>query len=126
MTDTSATTTGQAPPAGTYRIDPQRSTIDISTRHLFGLAAVHGSFTLLDGDIRITDSPGESTSRATIDAASFTTNNAKRDADVKSPKLLDVANHPTISFAGSQLQLDGQTFHHPGTLTAHGVSRPVA
>jgi polyisoprenoid-binding protein YceI len=114
-----------AVPAGVYRIDPQRSTVAFTTRHMFGLAPVRGTFTLLDGEIRIGDPVGESTARATIDAASFTTDNPKRDSDVKSPKLLDVAQYPTISFVGDLTREDADGYRHSGALTAHGVTQPV-
>jgi len=44
-----------APTAGSYRIDPVRSRIAFTTRHLFGLGAVHGTFELQDGVIRIAE-----------------------------------------------------------------------
>ena len=115
----------RALPPGVYRIDPTRSTVAFTTRHLFGLAPVHGTFTLLDGEIHIGDPVGESTARATIDAASFTTNNAKRDADVKSPKLLDVALYPTIDFIGELTHETDRGYEHAGALTAHGITQPV-
>ena len=85
----------------------------------------HGTFTLLDGEIHIGNPVGESTARATIDAASFTTNNAKRDADVKSPKLLDVAQYPTIDFIGELTHETDRGYQHAGALTAHGITQPV-
>jgi len=36
------------PPAGRYRIDPARSTITITTRHLFGLGPVRATSTALE------------------------------------------------------------------------------
>jgi len=48
MTD--ATSDVQLPAVGTYRIDPSTSTITFTTRHMFGLGAVKGSFDLNSGD----------------------------------------------------------------------------
>jgi hypothetical protein len=43
-----------APAPGSYRIDAVRSAITFTTRHLFGLGAVRGSFELRDREIHVT------------------------------------------------------------------------
>lgn len=45
------------PLVGIYRIDPAHSTIAFTTRHLFGLGVVRGSFAVQDGEIRSADGP---------------------------------------------------------------------
>ena len=80
--------TVQIPAAGTYRLDPEASSISFATRHMFGLAAVTGSFRLISGQITITDPVTSSTTSAVIDAASFHTGTAARDKDVKSASFL--------------------------------------
>ncbi len=40
------------PPLGSYRIDPTRSTVAFTTRHLFGLAEVRGTLAMRTGQIR--------------------------------------------------------------------------
>src|SRR5262249_58003210 len=60
-----------APAPGTYRIDAARSAITFTTRHLFGLGAVHGSFELRDGEIRVTDPLSECSAPARTSPPSF-------------------------------------------------------
>jgi polyisoprenoid-binding protein YceI len=71
-----------APAPGRYRIDPARTTIQADVRAMFGLLMVQGTFRLRAGEVDITPDPGQSTARANIDAGSFTSGLAARDADV--------------------------------------------
>ena len=66
-----ATATVQIPATGTYRIDPAGSSVSFTTRHLFGLGVVRGTFGVLSGEVTIADPVTASTARAVIDAASF-------------------------------------------------------
>ena len=43
------TATVQIPATGTYRIDPPGSSVSFTTRHLFGLGVVRGTFGVLRG-----------------------------------------------------------------------------
>src|SRR5215831_16025046 len=114
-----------APAPGTYRIDAARSAITFTTRHLFGLGAVRGSFDLHEGEIRIADPLGESSARAKISAASFRTGNPSRDGAVRSARLLDTGAHPGISFLSRRLdQTDGRWILH-GLLSVRGKAHPV-
>ncbi len=117
--------TVQIPAAGTYRLDPQASSISFATRHFFGLAAVTGTFRLVSGDITIVDPVTSSTASAVIDATSFHTGNAARDKDIKSANFLHAGEHPQISFASSDVVLDGDRWLVRGQITVRGVSAPA-
>lgn len=111
---------------GRYRVDPLRSQVRYSGKHLFGLGTVHATFSVRDGDLRIGDTAAESTTSVTVDAASFTSDNTKRDRDVRSAGLLDVEHYPDITFTSTQMQENpGDGWLLPGTVTAHGRSVPV-
>ena len=73
MTDTTPAAAVQIPAAGIYQLDPAASTVTFSTRHMFGLAPVKGTFRLVSGQITIADPVTSSTVSAVIDAASFAT-----------------------------------------------------
>jgi len=123
---TSMTTdTVKIPATGSYRIDPAHSTISFATRHLFGLAPVHGTFRLRDGHIVVADPLAGSSARATISATSFDTGVAARDATIRSATYLDVANHPDIGFASTGLELVEDRWVLHGSLTVRGRTRPV-
>ncbi len=124
MTD-ARTATVDIPPAGTYRIDPQRSTVSYSGRHMFGLGAVHATFTIRSGELRITDPPSRSSTRVLIDADSFSSGNPSRDKDVRSAALLDTAAYPGIVFDADHLRKNDDSWVLAGAVTAHGRTVPV-
>ena len=110
-----------APRLGRYEIDASRSAVTFRTRHLFGLAPVRGSFTILTGTIDVTEPITDSIIHAEIDTASFRTGNQQRDASVRSARFLDAGRHPVMTFAAEGID-GGQV---AGTLTVGTVTRPV-
>jgi polyisoprenoid-binding protein YceI len=127
MTATTTTTTVQIPPAGIYRIDPTRSKVSYSGRHMFGLGVVHATFAVRGGDLRVGDPLTASGVTVTVDAGSFRSTSAKRDKDVRGATLLDVAAYPDITFVSDGLRADGDSgrWLMRGSVTAHGTSVPV-
>ncbi|GAA1983574.1 YceI family protein [Kitasatospora viridis] len=114
------------PTPGRYAIDVPRSGITFTTKHLFGLGTVHGSFRLRGGAVSLTDPPTGTRVDAVADAASFDTGNEKRDSQVLSKTLLDTAGYPDIAFNSTAVEADGAgAWVLRGQLTAHGVSAPV-
>lgn len=111
--------------AGTYRIDPHRSQVTYSSRHMFGLGRVHAAFTIRSGEIKIPASLNDARADAILDSASFTSDSAKRDKDVKSAGLLDVATYPDITFSSSDVSRKDGAIVLNGHVTAHGKTVPV-
>ena len=114
-----------APPPGTYTLDPERTTVRADCKAMFGLFTVHGTFQLKSGQVVIAAEPGGSSVRAIISAASFSSGNATRDADVISPALLDAPGFPEITFAGQGARQDGADWVVTGSVTAHGTPAPA-
>lgn len=116
----------QIPATGTYTIDPTRSTVAFTTRHMFGTGTVKGTFLAHSGRVVISDPPTGSSVEADIRADSFATGSKQRDKDVRSKKFLHAERFPLISFraAKASRNADG-TWTLPGTLTARGVSAPL-
>lgn len=112
----------EAPALGAYRIEAGESTISFTTRHLFGLAPVHGTFALREGTVHVADPVEASTVRATIAAGSFDTGVAARDSTVCSPEFLDAARYPDITFVADHV-VDGHVLR--GTLTVRGRTEPL-
>ena len=123
-----ATTTGQIqiPPTGTYTLDPARSTVAFTTRHMFGAGTVKGTFAVASGEVVIAEPTTASSLYAEVHAGSFDSGSKRRDRDVHSKKFLHVEQYPVISFRTDQVhrQADG-TWTLRGTLTARGVGAPV-
>ncbi|MGW8725014.1 YceI family protein [Streptomyces sp. NPDC055808] len=120
--ETNQDSTTAAPGLGHYTIDPDASTVEFTTRHVFGLLPVRGSFAIRSGSVDIAEPLGDSGVRAEIDTASFRTGSKQRDAAVRSARFLDAARHPSMTFTADRL--DGTTV--AGTLTVCGTARPVS
>lgn len=110
MTSTGRESLVRVPAPGTYVVDPRRSTIAFRTRHLFGLGAVTGTFTLASARILVADPPEQSTVQAAVDAATFNTGTPGRDKTL----LRRIPRHRQL--AGDHLHLE----QHPAD------RRPVA
>lgn len=73
------------PAPGRYVVDPERSRVSLTARHLLGLASVTGTFALRRAELVVDDPNGAGTLKAVLDAGSFRTNSSKRDHDVVPP-----------------------------------------
>jgi polyisoprenoid-binding protein YceI len=113
------------PAPGRYLISPERSTVILRTRHLFGLGAVRATLALRDGRIVVADPPGKSAASARFAVPSFESGNPARDAAVLSRRLLDAEAFPSITFTSTELVRSGQHWLLRGELEVHGVARPV-
>jgi polyisoprenoid-binding protein YceI len=113
------------PQPGHYDIDPDRSRVTFATRHLFGLGRVSGSFAIRGGTADIADPIAASTVYAEIQTASFRTKNRQRDDSVLSPRFLDPAGHPVMTFRSDRIEAGQRGNVLTGTLTVRGTSRPV-
>jgi polyisoprenoid-binding protein YceI len=109
-------------PPGTYRLDPDRSTIRVGVKAFIGLLTVHGSFRLQSGRVTIAADPLASETQAVIAADSFTSGNTLRDHDVISGELLDASAYPTITFTSTHIQPMGEDWVVFGSITARGTS----
>jgi len=89
---------------------------------MFGLGTVHATFAVTSGAVQVRDPVADSTVTVSIDPATFSSGNPKRDRDVVSASLLDCAAHPEISFASRGLAEDTGHWVLSGTVTAHGTA----
>lgn len=109
------------PAPGRYVIDLRQSAVTFRTRHLFGLGAVRGDLAVRAGTADVADPVTGSDLHVEIDATSFETGNAQRDAAVRSERFLDTGRYPVMTFRAGGT--DGTTL--AGTLTVRDVARPV-
>jgi polyisoprenoid-binding protein YceI len=89
------------------------------------MGTVHAQLAITGGELRITRPVRDSHVEATVDAASFDSGNARRDRDVVSSRLLDVAQYPTITFSSTTVREDGDRLVVEGLITAHGTAVPT-
>ena len=109
----------------TFALDPSHSSVEFTARHMV-FSRVRGSFTKFTLDLDIDESTNLPTSAAaTIEAASIDTNVADRDAHLRSADFLDAEKFGTIAFLSTKISGTPSAFTIDGTLTLHGITRPV-
>ncbi|MCA1674218.1 MAG: YceI family protein [Actinobacteria bacterium] len=113
------------PIPGTWHIDPIHSTISATAVHI-GFAKIHGRFREFAGTLTVAEPLEDSSIDVLIDAASIDTDNADRDAHLRSPDFLDVAVFPQIHYTGQgPTVLRPDSWQLAGELTMKNVTRPV-
>ncbi len=109
----------------TYQIDPAHSNAHFAIRHMM-VTNVRGSFSKVTGTVVYDEANPSATSiNASIDATTLNTNDPNRDAHVKSPEFLDVAQYPAITFVSKKVDTSGDEWKVTGDLTIHGVTKEV-
>lgn len=63
MTGTGSDNVVQLPPHGTYRVDPTRSSVRYTGRHMFGLGGVQATFAIAAGAIEVAEPTSASSVR---------------------------------------------------------------
>jgi polyisoprenoid-binding protein YceI len=111
--------------AGSWTLDPARSQVLLETRHTWGLLPVHGTFRQVTGNGTVT-AAGQVTGTITVSAGAVDTKNKRRDKDLRSAKVFDIANHPDITYAVDGMQPDGGGVRVTGRLTVRGRTLPLS
>ena len=111
--------------AGTYTIDPGRSAVRFTATHVFGLKPVDGTMAIRSGTVVVAGEPRRSTVSAEIDAASWATDDARRDKDVRGKRFLDTDRHPVIGFRSTRVVLGADGWQVAGVLGVRGGSCEV-
>lgn len=112
------------PTAETWAIDPSHTQVGFAVKHLM-IANVKGRFPEVSGTVHVDPVTGASVD-ITIQAASITTQDEKRDAHLRSADFLNVDEHPALRFSSTRVDgnLDSKFTLH-GNLQIRGVTRPV-
>jgi polyisoprenoid-binding protein YceI len=109
-----------------WALDPTHSELTFKVKHLM-ITNVKGEFRNFTATIQ---SNGEDFSQAsiqaTVDAGSIDTNNADRDAHLKSADFFDAENYPEITLTGTAFtRLDREHYQLKGLLDMKGVSKEL-
>jgi polyisoprenoid-binding protein YceI len=107
---------GPLAPPGSWRVDPTRSTVGWSVKHL-GVQTVAGSFTAFAGELSGDRASG------TVAAESVRTDDEQRDRFVRSNEFLDADAFPELQFEATVV--DGEPTELDGELTIAGKTLPV-
>jgi polyisoprenoid-binding protein YceI len=110
----------------TWSIDPVHSSVEFSLEYM-GVSSYRTGFRALEGTIRLDPRrPADSSVKASIPVASVDVINERLMGRLMDPDLLGGEDHPTITFASTQVvPVDGTRWMVAGDLTIHGVTRPV-
>jgi len=113
------------PVAGRYEIDPVHTFVSFRAQHLI-VGRVRGRFANVSGSITVADDPIDSSVDVTVDTASLTTGHPGRDEDLRSPRFLDVARYPTLTYRSATIApVPPDRWLVDGQLAIRGVVRPV-
>ena len=111
--------------AGRWQLDPARSTVKLSTKSMWGLVPVKGTFAQVRGEGRV-DPDGVITGRLTVGAGSLDTRNKKRDEHLLGGDFFSASTYPEITFdlTGAEVRRPGLDLS--GRLTVGAQTRPIA
>jgi len=108
-----------------YTIDPVHSSVEFKVKHMM-VSDVKGEFKTFSGTITLDPANIEKSSvEITIESASVSTNNEKRDGHLKSADFFDVEKFPTLTFKSKKVAKKGDGYVATGDLTIRGVTKEV-
>jgi polyisoprenoid-binding protein YceI len=110
----------------TWKIDPAHSEIQFKVKHLM-ITTVTGYFRNFDLEVETQTEDFSSASRIefTAEIDSIDTNNAQRDAHLKSADFFDSENNQQIKFIGKKFNAEGDKGNLTGDLTIRGTTKPI-
>jgi polyisoprenoid-binding protein YceI len=108
-----------------WTVDAAHSEVGFSVKHMM-ISKVKGSFGSYDATVEANE---ENLQGALIDfkidVASINTNNADRDAHLRSADFFDADQFPQITFKASDIVKKGDEYELTGDLTMKGITRPA-
>jgi polyisoprenoid-binding protein YceI len=109
---------------GRWTADPERTRTSFAVGNL-GVRVVHGSIRVVSGELQV-DADGRPVRvSAELEVGTVDTGNAKRDADLRKPGLLDAGAHPVMTFASHDIGPDGTGWRADGVLALRGTTCPL-
>ena len=112
--------------SGSYAVETYHTRVQFSVDHM-GFSTWYGDFSGVTGALELdAKAPRNSQVSISIPVASISTTNAKLDGELRAADWLDAERFPAIRFISSHVVPTGHGHARIlGTLTMHGVSRPV-
>lgn len=107
--------------AGTWTLEPERSSVRFVSKTLWGLIPVNGRFTDVSGEARI-GPDGQPSGRLVIRADSVRTGIGMRDRHLRAADFFDATSHPDIVVDVTGIAPDGRL---TATLSIRGITLPV-
>jgi polyisoprenoid-binding protein YceI len=111
--------------AGSWTLDPARSTATFQSKSMWGLIPVKGVFGSLEGGGTVSPT-GEATGQIGIATGGLDTKNAKRDAHLKGDDFFLSEKYPAISFSLDKIVPTGDGVTVSGSITVRDRSQPIS
>ena len=110
-----------------WKIDPAHSEIQFKVKHLM-ITTVTGYFRTFDTEVVTETEDFNSTTsiRFTADINSIETNNAQRDAHLKSDDFFNAEKYNQIVFTATRYEALNDQATLQGNLTIRGITKPVS
>jgi len=110
----------------TYNIDPAHTYPTFEADHLGGVSLWRGKVNSSSGTITLDQEAGTGNVEVTMDMTTIDFGHQGLNDHAQTPDLFDTAQFPTATYTGRLVDFrDGAPTAVDGTLTLHGVSRPV-
>jgi polyisoprenoid-binding protein YceI len=110
----------------TYTLDPAHTYPSFSADHFGGLSVWRGKFNSTSGKVVYDKDAKSGSLDVTVDINSINFGMPKLDEHAKSAEIFDAAKYPTATFSGKFTKFNGSApAEAQGTLTMHGVTKPV-
>lgn len=110
----------------TYNIDPAHTYPTFEADHLGGLSFWRGKINSSSGTITLDKAAGTGTVEVTMDMKTIDFGHQALNDHAQTPDLFDTAKFPTATFSGKLAKFqNGAPTAVEGTLTLHGVTKPV-
>ncbi len=111
--------------ADTYTLDPEHSYVSFKISH-FGFSSPSGKWFANGTLVLDQDNPQNSKANITIKVKDIVTGIPELDDHLRTKDFFEVSKYPTATFVSDHVNLTGnQTADVQGTLTVHGISRPI-
>jgi polyisoprenoid-binding protein YceI len=113
-------------PAGTYMVETNHTQVIFSVLHL-GFTQYYGNFSGVSGTLAYTPKhPADMSVSISVPVASIQTTSPVLTSELKAPDWLDAATYPTMVFRSTKVTQTGPNAADiDGTLTLHGVTKPL-
>ena len=110
---------------GTYAVEPDHTQVLFSVMHL-GFTTYYGHFSGATGSVSVAPDPSAMSVSINVPVTSVATTSQKLDGELKSADWLDATRYPAMVFHSTKVTRTGpDAADVEGTLTLHGVTRPL-
>lgn len=106
--------------AGVWTLQSTLSSAGFAARHFGGSGTVHGQIPIREAWVRVDRYGNPAAIGAVLDLAALDTGNARRDADLRKPRLLDTGRCPTLTFDATGIEPGDGGWSVTGTLAGCG------